>query len=116
MSFCACWQVPLYNILRYPNSIAPKRPAKSSSTLKRIIHESIKQTHNSLTKTNSANSDVKNKVLKDLDSDTITYNPEDNAENYQDIFSNSDIKHTINTHDKTEKKSREKFFNNYLNI
>ena len=41
---------------------------------------------------------------------------EANAENYQDIFSNSDMKHTINTNEKVEKKSREKFFNNYLNI
>jgi hypothetical protein len=93
---------------------------KSSSTLKRIIHESIKQSHNTATKTNSngsnMNSDIKNKVLKDLDSDTLTYNPEANAENYQDIFSNSEMKHTINTNEKVEKKSREKFFNNYLNI
>jgi hypothetical protein len=85
----------------------------SSSTLKRIVHESIKQTQQTATKTNS---DVKNKILKDLDSDTITYNPEENAENYQDIFSNSDMKHTVNTNEKNEKKSREKFFNNYLNI
>ncbi len=87
----------------------------SSSTLKRIVHESIRQTQNTATKTHS-NSDIKNKILKDLDSDTITYNPEENAENYQDIFSNSDMKHTVNTHEKNEKKSREKFFNNYLNI
>lgn len=89
---------------------------KSSSTLKRIIHESIKQSHHSATKSNSNNSELKNKILKDLDSDTGNYNPEDNAHNYQDIFSNSDVKHTINTHEKAEKKSREKFFNNYLNI
>ena len=62
------------------------------------------------------NDEIKNKILKDLDSDTMTYNPEDNAENYQDIFSNSDMKHTVNTNEKIEKKSREKFFNNYLNI
>ena len=97
---------------------------KSSSTLKRIVHESIKQSHNTATRTHSNashndlnnNSDIKNKILKDLDSDTITYNPEENAENYQDIFSNSDMKHTVNTNEKAEKKSREKFFNNYLNI
>jgi hypothetical protein len=90
---------------------------KSSSTLKRIINESIKNSHHSATKSNgSNNSELKNKILKDLDSDTISYNPEDNAKNYQDIFSNSDVKHTVNTHDKVEKKSREKFFNNYLNI
>lgn len=89
---------------------------RSSSTLKKIINESIRNSHHSATKTHSANSEVKNKILKELDSDTITYNPEDNAENYQDIFSNSDIKHTINTNEKVEKKTREKFFNNYLNI
>ncbi len=102
---------------------------KSSSTLKRIVHESIKQSHNTATKTHSNaehnsdnnaemhnNSEIKNRILKDLDSDTVTYNPEQNAENYQDIFSNSDMKHTVNTNEKAEKKSREKFFNNYLNI
>jgi hypothetical protein len=91
---------------------------KSSSTLKRIVHESIRQTQNTATKSNAShnNSEIKNKILKDLDTDTITYNPEDNAENYQDIFSNSDMKHTVNTNEKIEKKSREKFFNNYLNI
>lgn len=90
---------------------------RSSSTLKRIVHESIKHSQNTATKTNASHdSDIKNKILKDLDSDTITYNPEDNAENYQDIFSNSDMKHTVNTNEKIEKKSREKFFNNYLNI
>jgi hypothetical protein len=90
---------------------------RSSSTLKRIVHESIKHSQNTATKSNASNnSDIKNKILKDLDSDTLTYNPEDNAENYQDIFSNSDMKHTVNTNEKIEKKSREKFFNNYLNI
>ena len=90
---------------------------KSSSTLKRIINESIRNSHHSATKSNgSNNSELKNKILKDLDSETVSYNPEDNAKNYQDIFSNSDVKHTVNTHDKVEKKSREKFFNNYLNI
>ncbi len=88
---------------------------KSSSTLKRIIHESIKQSHHSATKSHNS-SELKNKILKDLDSDTVQYNPEDNLNNYQDIFSNSDVKHTVNTHEKAEKKSREKFFNNYLNI
>ena len=90
---------------------------RSSSVLKRIIQESIKNSHNTATKTNSAgNSEVKNKVLKELDTDTATYNPEMNADNYQDVFSNSDVKNTINTNEKHEKKSREKFFNNYLNI
>jgi len=90
---------------------------KTSSTLKRIIQESIRQNHNTATKSNdSHNSDIKNKILKDLDSDTANYNPEENANNYQDVFSNSEMKQTINTNEKVEKKSREKFFNNYLNI
>ncbi len=104
-----------------PNNLPNKMhhsDKKSSSTLKRIIADSHRQSiHNhTATKTNSANSEIKNKVLKELDSESVTYNPEDNAENYQDIFSNSDIKNTINTNEKNEKKTREKFFNNYLNI
>ncbi len=91
---------------------------KTSSTLKRIIQESIRQNNNTATKSNDShnNSDIKNKILKDLDSDTANYNPEENANNYQDVFSNSEMKQTINTNEKVEKKSREKFFNNYLNI
>jgi hypothetical protein len=88
----------------------------SSSTLKKIINESLRQSHNNATKTNSANSDMKNKVLKELDSETANYNQEANADNYQDVFSNSDVRNTINTNEKHEKKSRDKFFNNYLNI
>ncbi len=88
----------------------------SSSTLKKIINESLRQSQNNATKTNSANSEMKNKVLKELDSETANYNQEGNADNYQDVFSNSDVKNTINTNEKHEKKSREKFFNNYLNI
>lgn len=88
----------------------------SSATLKKIINESLRQSHNNATKTNSANSEMKNKVLKELDSETANYNKEANADNYQDVFSNSDVKNTINTNEKHEKKSREKFFNNYLNI
>jgi hypothetical protein len=88
----------------------------SSSTLKKIINESLRHSHNNATKTNSANSEMKNKVLKELDSETANYNKEANADNYQDVFSNSDVKNTINTNEKHEKKSRDKFFNNYLNI
>ena len=58
---------------------------------------------------------MKTKILKELDTETV-YKPEENAENYQDVFSNSEIKNTINTQDKVEKKTREKFFTNYLNI
>lgn len=88
---------------------------KSSSALKRIIRESIKQSHHSATKSNSVHSEIKNKILKELDSAT-EYKPEENADNYQDVFSNSDVKNTINTNEKVEKKTREKFFNNYLVI
>jgi hypothetical protein len=60
---------------------------------------------------------MKNKILKELDTETVTYNPEQNGDNYQDIYSNSDVKHnTVNTNEKNEEKSRNKFFNNYLNF
>lgn len=86
---------------------------RSSSALKRIIHESIKQSQNNNIKhPQSVHSEMKMKILKELDSETV-YKPE---ENYQDVFSNSEIKNTINTQDKVEKKTREKFFINYLNI
>lgn len=104
---------------------------RTSSTLKRIINESLRNSHNSQKNgshrshnshhsqragSNSENSHIKNKILKELDSESITYNADEN-ENYQDIFSNSEkINNTINTNEKQEKKSREKFFNNYLNI
>ena len=90
---------------------------RSSSALKRIINESIKQSqHNAIPqRSQSVHSEMKTKILKELDTETV-YKPEDNAENYQDVFSNSEIKNTINTHDKVEKKTREKFFTNYLNI
>jgi hypothetical protein len=58
---------------------------------------------------------MKTKILKELETETV-YKPEENVENYQDVFSNSEIKNTINTQDKVEKKTREKFFTNYLNI
>ena len=62
-------------------------------------------------------SKVKNHILKELDSESITYNAEANIDNYQDVFSNSDIKKdTINTLEKNEKKNRQNFFNNYLNL
>ena len=62
-------------------------------------------------------SKVKNHILKELDSESITYNAEVNIDNYQDVFSNSDIKKdTINTLEKNEKKNRQNFFNNYLNL
>ena len=95
---------------------------KSSSTLKKIINQSINKSAE--TKSLSINSNVKNKVKKSLaDSESITYNKEDNNRNYQDVFSNSDVNNGIiqqetnlNTQDQNENKSREKFFNNYLNF
>ena len=89
---------------------------RSSSALKRIINESIKQSQNTnIQRSQSVHSEMKTKILKELDTETV-YKPEENAENYQDVFSNSEIKNTINTQDKVEKKTREKFFTNYLNI
>ena len=68
-------------------------------------------------KSTGIDSKTKNKLLKEMDSESHTYNPEENLENYQDIFSNSEIKRdTVNTIDNNERKTREKFFNNYLNI
>ena len=73
----------------------------------------------------SINSNIKNNIKKNLaDTESITYNKEDNNKNYQDVFSNSDMPHNgiieqdtnLNTQDKNESKSREKFFNNYLNF
>ena len=54
-------------------------------------------------------------ILKELD--TESSRPQD-ADNFQDVYSNSDMKanNSINTNEKNEKKSRDKFFNNYLNI
>jgi hypothetical protein len=89
---------------------------RSSSTLKKIINDSLQQSNMSK-KSNGIDSKTKNKLLKEMDSESNTYNPEENIDNYQDIFSNSEIKKdTVNTIDNNDKKIREKFFNNYLNI
>ena len=96
---------------------------QSSSTLKKIINQSINKSAE--TKSLSINSNIKNNIKKNLaDTESITYNKEDNNKNYQDVFSNSDMPHNgiieqdtnLNTQDKNESKSREKFFNNYLNF
>ncbi len=99
-------------VLQQPTQQTDKR---SSSTLKRIIHESINQSHHTASRSNSA-SEIKNKLLKELDTESHAYAAEENADNYQDVFSNSEAKNTVNTNEKIEKKSREKFFSNYLNI
>jgi hypothetical protein len=75
----------------------------------------MQNTHNTVTNSIGIDSKVRNQLLKNLDSesDSIINNKGDN---YQDIFSNSEIKRdTINIGD-NKNKSREKFFNNYLNI
>jgi len=89
---------------------------KATSTLKNII-DNVSQLNNHMSSTKLVDSKVKNNILKELDSESITYNMEANVENYQDIFSNSEIKKdTVNTVEKNEKKNRQNFFNNYLNI
>jgi hypothetical protein len=105
------------NVATGNNSFGNNSDKRSSSALKRIIHESIKQSqnNNNIQRSQSVHSEMKTKILKELDSETV-YKPEENAEKYQDVFSNSEIKNTINTQDKVEKKTREKFFTNYLNI
>jgi hypothetical protein len=85
----------------------------SSSVLKKIIHESL---HKKSTQGRSSEADslVKNVLLKNLDSETEKIHPSDQ---YQDIFSNSERRETVNHSDDFEqKKKRDKFFNNYLNI
>ena len=95
------------------------KEGRSTSTLKNIIdNASLQNMHNSSNKSSLlVDSKVKNLLLKELDSESITYHAEENTNNYQDIFSNSDIKKdTVNTLEKNDKKNRQIFFNNYLNI
>jgi len=95
------------------------KEGRSTSTLKNIIdNASLQNMHNSSNKSSLlVDSKVKNLLLKELDSESITYHAEENTNNYQDIFSNSDIKKdTVNTLEKNDKKNRQNFFNNYLNI
>ena len=96
----------------------------SSSTLKKIINQSIKKSTEP--RSLSINSNAKKQIENNLaDTESLTYNQEKSQKNYQDIFSNSDIKNNngiiepdtnINTQEKDEKKNRDKFFSNYLNI
>ena len=80
----------------------------SSSTIKKIINESIKKNHTDTNKSLYVNSKIRNNLKKDLaDSESLTYNPEKNTDDYQDIFSNSNVKskginnnNTINTQEK----------------
>lgn len=88
----------------------------SSSTMKRVILDSRRHSQNTISAKNE-NSEMKNKILKELDTESVQ--PQE-VENYQDVYSNSDmmgkVSNSINTNEKNEKKSRDKFFNNYLNI
>ncbi len=88
----------------------------SSSTIKRVIQDSRRQSQNTVSARQEENSEMKNKVLKELDTETVHHE----ADNYQDVYSNSDMidkaNNSINTNEKNDKKSRDKFFNNYLNI
>ncbi len=90
----------------------------SSSTIKRVIQDSRRQSQNTVSARQEENSEMKNKILKELDTETVQQNQE--GDNYQDVYSNSDMmgksNNSINTNEKNEKKSRDKFFNNYLNI
>ena len=89
---------------------------KSSETIKKIINESI---HNSRVNTANDNIDskIKQDIIKNLESDSLTYNPETDADNYQEVFGNTGGgDDTLNTLEKNENKSKEKFFNNYLNV
>ena len=113
------------------NNIFTQWNNNSSSTLKKIVNESLNNKTQSVVnnKSLSINSNIKDNIQKDLaDSDTMTYNPEKNNDKYQDVFSNSDIekKHngiletkeneTIDTQLQKELQQKEQFFNNYLNI
>ena len=61
----------------------------------------------------SLDSKTKNLLLKDLDSESGSYNQTDK---YQDIFSNSEVNKKVDNDKSGNKKNREKFFNNYLNV
>lgn len=87
---------------------------KSSDTLKKIINNSFEDNNNNSTarNTNNVDSSVKRKLIKDLDSDTMTYNPDDK---YQDIFSNSEMpNNNQRNNSKKVNSERNKFFNEYL--
>ena len=92
-----------------------KNNSAKSSTLKNII-ENVSQLNTHASSVKLINSAETKLILKDLESES-TYHVEANNENYQDIFSNTEIKkNSINTLEKNDKKTRQTFFNNYLNI
>lgn len=85
----------------------------SSSTLKKIINESINNNYTQETNHNSVNSEIKNHLMKDLESETLTYNPETNVKNYHDVFSNSEVDNG-SYHNSINNTVKKKFINNYL--
>jgi hypothetical protein len=92
----------------------------SSSTLKKIINESANNIiHKSRTATAidelSIDSKIKQHLMKELESDTLTYNPENNNDDYQDVFSNSDIKEVVDKNN-SKLKNKELFYSKYLDI
>jgi septum formation topological specificity factor MinE len=92
----------------------------SSSTLKKIINDSANNTiHKSRTATAvdelSIDSKIKQHLMKELESDTLTYNPENNNDDYQDVFSNSDVKEVVDKNN-SKLKNKELFYNKYLDI
>lgn len=71
--------------------------------------------YNTATNNISINTSVKNNLIKDLMTETVSYNPEDKNEKYQDIFSNSEIPDNLNRKvSKNLNREKENFYNSYL--
>ena len=71
--------------------------------------------YNTATNNISIDTNVKNNLIKDLMTESVSYKPENGNDNYQDIFSNSEV--PDNTNRKTSKntnRDKEHFYNNYL--
>ena len=95
------------------NSSRDNSSQRSTSTLKKIINESINHKYKDSTYKNSINSEIKNHLMKDLESETLTYNPETNIKNYHDIFSNSEVDNNT-YHNSIKDTNKQKFINDYL--
>ena len=87
--------------------------SNDSSVLKHIIHESLNPSQQA---SSGINTNVRNKVLKQLDSDTETVMLYKSGEKYQDVYSNTTEVNKNTKNNKNDAKPRDKFFNNYLNI
>ena len=71
--------------------------------------------YNTATNDISIDTSVKNKLFKDLMTESPAYNPEDGNEKYQDIFSNSEVPdNSMRKMSKTLNKDKESFYNSYL--